>query len=80
MKASTSKTVAVVGGESSGKTTLLYKLANYYGASYALEMGRVFVETDWWHWSWVCNDDYPLMASDHEQAIRAVIKLAHRLP
>lgn len=71
------KTVAVVGGESSGKTTLLYKLANYYGASYALEMGRVFVETDLGGTELGMQyDDYPLMASDHEQAIRAAKQLA----
>ena len=40
------KTVAIVGGESSGKTTLVHKLANYYGASFALEMGRLYVGTD----------------------------------
>lgn len=49
------KTVALVGGESSGKTTLLHKLANYYGASYGLEMGRLFVQTDLGVLSLVCN-------------------------
>ena len=37
-RANYTKTVAIVGGESSGKTTLVHKLANYYGASFALEM------------------------------------------
>lgn len=71
------KTIAIVGGESSGKTTLLHKLVNYYGASYALEMGRVFVETDLGGTELGMQyDDYPLMASDHEQAIRAAKQLA----
>ena len=71
------KTITIVGGESSGKTTLLHKLVNYYGASYALEMGRVFVETDLGGTELGMQyDDYPLMATDHEQAIRAATKLA----
>lgn len=45
-RANYTKTVAIVGGESSGKTTLVHKLANYYGASFALEMGRLYVGTD----------------------------------
>ncbi len=71
------KTITIVGGESSGKTTLLHKLVNYYGASYALEMGRVFVETDLGGTELGMQyDDYPLMATDHEQAIRAAKQLA----
>lgn len=71
------KTVALVGGESSGKTTLLHKLANYYGASFALEMGRLFVQTDLGGTELGMQyDDYPLMATDHEQAIRAAKRLA----
>lgn len=71
------KTVAIVGGESSGKTTLLHKLVNYYGASYALEMGRLFVETDLGGTELSMQySDYPLMASDHEQAIRQAKQMA----
>ena len=71
------KTVALVGGESSGKTTLLHKLVNYYGASYALEMGRLFVQTDLGGTELGMQyDDYPLMATDHEQAIREAKRLA----
>ena len=71
------KTVALVGGESSGKTTLLHKLANYYGASYGLEMGRLFVQTDLGGTELGMQyDDYPLMATDHEQAIRAAKRFA----
>lgn len=71
------KTIAIVGGESSGKTTLLHKLANYYGASFSLEMGRIFVETDLGGTELGMQySDYPLMASDHEQAIRHAKQLA----
>lgn len=76
-RASYTKTVAIVGGESSGKTTLLYKLVNHYGASYALEMGRVFVETDLGGTELAMQyTDYPLMATDHAQAIRAACRHA----
>ncbi len=39
-----SKTIAIVGGESAGKTTLVYKLANYFLADYVLEQGRRYVD------------------------------------
>lgn len=39
------QTVCIVGGESSGKTTLIHKLANHYGASVALEMGRLYTHS-----------------------------------
>lgn len=40
------QTVCIVGGESSGKTTLVQKLANHYGATVALEMGRLYTHSD----------------------------------
>lgn len=39
------KTVCIIGGESSGKTTLVHKLANHYNASVALEMGRLYIHS-----------------------------------
>lgn len=76
-RASYTKTVAIVGGESSGKTTLLHKLVNYYGASYALEMGRLFVETDLGGTELGMQyDDYPLMATDHAAAVRRALQQA----
>ncbi len=39
------QTVCIVGGESSGKTTLIHKLANHYGATVALEMGRLYTHS-----------------------------------
>jgi HTH-type transcriptional repressor of NAD biosynthesis genes len=35
----------VVGGESTGKSTLVPKLAKFFGGTYTLEAGRTFVET-----------------------------------
>lgn len=45
-KADYVQTVCIVGGESSGKTTLVHKLANHYGASFALEMGRLYTHSN----------------------------------
>lgn len=71
------KTVAIVGGESSGKTTLVHKLVNYYGASYALEMGKLFVTSDLGGTELGMQyDDYPHMAISHATAIREACKLA----
>ncbi|WP_201591550.1 multifunctional transcriptional regulator/nicotinamide-nucleotide adenylyltransferase/ribosylnicotinamide kinase NadR [Psychrobacter fozii] len=65
------KTVAIVGGESSGKTTLIHKLANYYGASFALEMGRLYVSTDLGGSEvGLQYNDYGPIALQHAQAIR----------
>ncbi|MGO1251113.1 multifunctional transcriptional regulator/nicotinamide-nucleotide adenylyltransferase/ribosylnicotinamide kinase NadR [Psychrobacter sp.] len=71
------KTVAIVGGESSGKTTLVHKLANYYGASYALEMGRLYVGTDLGGSEvGLQYSDYSPIALDHAQAIREATAVA----
>lgn len=77
-RGSYTKTVAIVGGESSGKTTLLHKLVNHYGASHALEMGRLFVQTDLGGSEvGMQYDDYPRIATDHEQAIREAVNQAN---
>lgn len=70
-RANYTKTVAIVGGESSGKTTLVHKLANYYGASFALEMGRIYVGTDLGGSEiGLQYSDYGPIALDHAEAIR----------
>ena len=71
------KTVAIVGGESSGKTTLVHKLANYYGASFALEMGRLYVGTDLGGSEvGLQYSDYAPIALDHAEAIRIATQQA----
>ncbi|MGO3106016.1 MAG: multifunctional transcriptional regulator/nicotinamide-nucleotide adenylyltransferase/ribosylnicotinamide kinase NadR [Psychrobacter celer] len=71
------KTVAIVGGESSGKTTLVHKLANYYGASFALEMGRLYVGTDLGGSEiGLQYSDYGPIALNHAQAIREAAAVA----
>lgn len=70
-RGSYTKTVAIVGGESSGKTTLIHKLANYYGASFALEMGRLYVSTDLGGSEvGLQYSDYAPIVLDHAEAIR----------
>ena len=65
------KTIAIVGGESSGKTTLVHKLANHYGASFALEMGRLYVGTDLGGSEvGLQYSDYAPIVLNHAQAIR----------
>lgn len=67
-----SKTIAIVGGESSGKTTLVYKLANYYLADYVLEQGRLYVDYALGGSELALQySDYRRIAQDHAQAIEA---------
>jgi HTH-type transcriptional repressor of NAD biosynthesis genes len=71
------KTVAIVGGESSGKTTLVHKLANYYGASFVLEMGRLYVGTDLGGSEiGLQYSDYGPIALNHAQALRDAVASA----
>ena len=71
------KTVAIVGGESSGKTTLVHKLANYYGASFVLEMGRLYVGTALGGSEvGLQYSDYAPIALNHAQSIRAATATA----
>lgn len=71
------KTIAIVGGESSGKTTLVHKLANYYGASFVLEMGRLYVGTDLGGSEiGLQYSDYAPIVLNHAQAIRAAAATA----
>lgn len=73
-RGSYTKTVAIVGGESSGKTTLVHKLANYYGASFALEMGRLYVGTDLGGSEvGLQYSDYGPIVLNHAQAIREAV-------
>lgn len=67
------RTVAIVGGESSGKTTLAHKIANYYGTNLALEMGRLYVGTDLGGSEvGLQYSDYAPIALDHAHAVREV--------
>ncbi|OOR87394.1 trifunctional nicotinamide-nucleotide adenylyltransferase/ribosylnicotinamide kinase/transcriptional regulator NadR [Moraxella caviae] len=64
------KTVCIVGGESSGKTTLVHKLANHYGATFAPEMGRLYTHSDLGGTEVGLQfADYAIIAARHADAI-----------
>lgn len=64
------QTVCIVGGESSGKTTLVHKLAAHYGASVALEMGRLYAHSDLGGTEIALQySDYTPIAINHARAI-----------
>lgn len=66
--------VCIVGGESSGKTTMIHKLANDYGASVALEMGRAYTHSHLGGTELGLQySDYPVIASNHANAIHHAI-------
>lgn len=71
------KTICIVGGESSGKTTLVHKLAGHYGASFALEMGRLYTHSDLGGTEiGLQYSDYPIIANQHYLAIQHALKNA----
>lgn len=71
------QTVCIIGGESSGKTTLVHKLANHFGATYALEMGRLYTHSDLGGTEvGLQYNDYPHIAADHLHAIETACKHA----
>ncbi|UNU74028.1 multifunctional transcriptional regulator/nicotinamide-nucleotide adenylyltransferase/ribosylnicotinamide kinase NadR [Moraxella nasovis] len=71
------KTICIVGGESSGKTTLVHKLANHYGATVALEMGRLYVHSDLGGTEVGLQlSDYALIAARHANAIHQATTMA----
>lgn len=64
------RTVAIVGGESSGKTTLVHKLANHFTAGYALEQGRLYVDYALGGSELALQySDYQRISIDHAKAI-----------
>lgn len=72
-----SQTVCIVGGESSGKTTLVHKLANHYGASVALEMGRLYTHSHLGGSELALQySDYAPIAINHAKAIDTAIHAA----
>lgn len=69
------KTVAIVGGESSGKTTLVYKLANYFLADYVLEQGRHYVDYALGGNQLALQfSDYQRISQDHAKAVDAALE------
>ena len=68
------KTIAVLGGESSGKSVLVSKLANVFNTTSAWEYGREFVFEQAMQYS-----DYPQMALGHKRSVDYAMKHAHKV-
>ncbi|NBI12859.1 multifunctional transcriptional regulator/nicotinamide-nucleotide adenylyltransferase/ribosylnicotinamide kinase NadR [[Haemophilus] felis] len=74
------KTVAILGGESSGKTMLVNKLATVFNTTSAWEYGREFVfEKLGGDEQAMQYSDYPQMALGHQRYIDYALRHAHKI-
>ena len=74
------KTIAVLGGESSGKSVLVSKLANVFNTTSAWEYGREFVfEQLGGDEQAMQYSDYPQMALGHQRYVDYAMKHAHKV-
>ncbi|WGE31346.1 multifunctional transcriptional regulator/nicotinamide-nucleotide adenylyltransferase/ribosylnicotinamide kinase NadR [Actinobacillus genomosp. 2] len=74
------KTIAILGGESSGKSVLVSKLANVFNTTSAWEYGREFVfEQLGGNEQAMQYSDYPRMALGHQRYVDYAMKHAHKV-
>ncbi|OBW94164.1 transcriptional regulator [Gallibacterium salpingitidis] len=74
------KTIAILGGESSGKTMLVNKLAAVFNTTSAWEYGREFVfEKLGGNEQAMQYSDYPLMALGHQRYVDYALRHAHKV-
>lgn len=74
------KTIAILGGESSGKTMLVSKLANVFNTTSAWEYGREFVFSQLGGNEQAMQySDYPQMALGHQRYIDYALKHAEKI-
>ena len=74
------KTIAILGGESSGKSVLVSKLANVFNTTSAWEYGREFVfEQLGGDEQALQYSDYPQMALGHQRYVDYAMKHAHKV-
>ena len=74
------KTIAILGGESSGKTVLVNKLAAVFNTTSAWEYGREFVfEKLGGDEQAMQYSDYPQMALGHQHYIDYALRHAHKI-
>ncbi|EHO46228.1 nicotinamide-nucleotide adenylyltransferase [Haemophilus sp. oral taxon 851 str. F0397] len=74
------KTVAILGGESSGKSVLVNKLAAVFNTTSAWEYGREFVfEKLGGNEQAMQYSDYPQMALGHQRYIDYAVRHAHKI-
>lgn len=74
------KTIAILGGESSGKSVLVSKLANVFNTTSAWEYGREFVfEQLGGDEQAMQYSDYPQMVLGHQRYVDYAMKHAHKV-
>lgn len=74
------KTIAILGGESSGKSVLISKLANVFNTTSAWEYGREYVfEQLGGDEQAMQFSDYPLIAIGHLRYVEYAIRHAHKV-
>ncbi len=74
------KTIAILGGESSGKSVLVNKLARIFNTTSAWEYGREFVfEQLGGDEQAMQYSDYPLMAQGHRRYVDYAVRHAHKV-
>ncbi|MCK3654451.1 trifunctional nicotinamide-nucleotide adenylyltransferase/ribosylnicotinamide kinase/transcriptional regulator NadR [Pasteurellaceae bacterium Macca] len=74
------KTIAILGGESSGKSVLVSKLANVFNTTSAWEYGREFVfEQLGGNEQALQYSDYPQIALGHQRYVDYATKHAHKV-
>lgn len=74
------KTIAILGGESSGKSVLVSKLANVFNTTSAWEYGREFVfEQLGGSEQAMQYSDYPQMALGHKRYVDYAMRHAHKV-
>lgn len=74
------KTIVILGGESSGKSVLVSKLANVFNTTSAWEYGREFVfEQLGGNEQAMQYSDYPQMALGHKRYVDFAMKQAHKV-
>lgn len=74
------KTIAILGGESSGKSVLVNKLATVFNTTSAWEYGREFVfEQLGGNEQAMQYSDYPQMALGHQRYIDYAVRHAHKV-
>ena len=74
------KSVAIIGCESTGKSTLARQLADHFSTLYVPEVGRVICEDEFYsHEEYMAAQDYVDVAFAHKEAERQKKKLANKL-
>ncbi|TDQ56760.1 HTH-type transcriptional repressor of NAD biosynthesis genes [Mesocricetibacter intestinalis] len=74
------KTIAILGGESSGKSVLVNKLARVFNTTSAWEYGREFVfEQLGGNEQAMQYSDYPQMALGHQKYVNYAVRHAHKV-